>query len=100
MNKYIKFLIKQNETATCNVAAIEETLKDYPVTDEKTKANFGNLCVALRGYRMVVDATEAMLINENVLKSEEGDFYEKVNTDGSDNDIEHTNANDDQKPNE
>lgn len=32
----------------------------------------------LRGYRMVADASEAMLINENVLKGKDGSFYQKI----------------------
>ena len=32
----------------------------------------------LRGYRMIADASEAMLINEDVLKGEDGSFYQKI----------------------
>ena len=51
------------------------------IENDKDKANFGNICVMLRGYRMVADASEAMLINENVLKTDDGDFYQKIEDD-------------------
>lgn len=35
----------------------------------------------LRGYRMIADASEAMLINENVLKGKDGNFYQKIEED-------------------
>lgn len=74
----IKAIIKVNKFACNNIASLEETIKEVEVKDDKDKANFGNLCVALRGFRMVADATEALLINENVLKGEDGSFYKKV----------------------
>lgn len=81
MNPYIKTLIEANKNAVNNVIILEKTIAAYPVIDEKSKANYGNLCVALRGYRMVEDATEAMLINEHCLKDDNGDFYIKVEDD-------------------
>lgn len=77
----IKELIKVNKYACDNISSLEDALQNAEVTDEKSKANFGNLCVALRGFRMVADATEAILINENVLKGEDGNFYQKVDED-------------------
>lgn len=74
----IKELIKVNKYACDNISSLEDALQNAEVIDEKSKANFGNLCVALRGFRMVADATEAILINENVLKGEDGNFYQKV----------------------
>lgn len=74
----IKELIKVNKYACDNISSLEDALQNAEITDEKSKANFGNLCVALRGFRMVADATEAILINENVLKGDDGNFYQKV----------------------
>ena len=79
--KTIKYLISQHNNAVENVEALEQSCLEAKVVDEKSKANFGNLCVALRGYRMVADATEALLINENVLKDDKGDFYQKIEDD-------------------
>ena len=78
MNDYIKTLIDANRDAVDNVAVLEGVVKDYPVTDEKSKTNFGNLCILLNGYRNVAKATDCLLINENVLKDAEGNYYQKI----------------------
>ena len=78
MNSYIKTLIVANKDAVDNVNVLEKTIATYPVIDEKSKVNYGNLCIALKGYRMVAEATECMLINENVLKGKDGKYYEEV----------------------
>jgi len=74
----IEKLIEVNKNACENINSLEQALQTFEVNDEKSKVNFGNLCVALRGFRMVADATEAMLINDDVLKGEDGEFYQKV----------------------
>ena len=78
MNEYIKTLIEANKDAVSNTAVLEGVVKDYPVTDEKSKTNFGNLCILLNGYRNVAKATDCLLINENVLKDAEGNYYQKI----------------------
>lgn len=74
----IEKIIEVNKHACENIASLEDALQNVEVNDEKSKVNFGNLYVALRGFRMVADATEAILFNENVLKGEDGEFYKKV----------------------
>ena len=80
MDEYIKTLINVNKDANKNIAALESTIQNIKVTTEKDKVNFGNLCIALKGFRMVSEATECLLVNENVLKTEDNEFYVKVNT--------------------
>ena len=80
MNDYIKTLINVNKEATKNIAALESTIRNITVTTEKDKVNFGNLCIALKGFRMVSEATECLLVNENVLKTEDNEFYSKIET--------------------
>lgn len=80
MNMYIKNLIDVNNEATKNIAALESTIQNMNITTEKDKVNFGNLCIALKGFRMVSEATECLLRNENVLKTEDNEFYVKVDT--------------------
>lgn len=80
MNDYIKTLINVNKDATKNIDALESTIQNITVTTEKDKVNFGNLCIALKGFRMVSEATECLLVNENVLKTEDNEFYIKVET--------------------
>ena len=77
----IKKIIEVNKEACDNIQSLESAISLAEIKSEKDKANFGNLCVALRGFRMVADATEALLINENVLKGEDGNFYQKVEDD-------------------
>jgi len=78
MNEYIKSLIEDNKYASKTIVALEQTIATYPVTDEKSKVNFGNLCTALTGFRLVEKATSCLLINENVLKGEDGEYYQKI----------------------
>lgn len=80
MDMYIKNLIDVNNEATKNIVALESTIQNMNITTEKDKVNFGNLCIALKGFRMVSEATECLLRNENVLKTEDNEFYVKVNT--------------------
>ena len=78
MNEFIKNLINVNKEATKNIIALESVIQNIKVTTEKDKANFGNLCIVLKGFRMVSEATECLLVNENVLKTEDNEFYVKV----------------------
>ncbi len=74
----LKNLIAVNKDAVGSIANLETDVQKFKIKSEKDKANFGNLCVMFRGFRMVADATEAMLINENVLRGKNGEFYAKV----------------------
>lgn len=78
IDNFIKNLITVNKDAVGSIANLETDVQNFKVKSEKDKATFGNLCVMLRGFRMVADATEAMLINENVLRGKDGEFYAKV----------------------
>lgn len=71
-------IIEVNKLACDNIKGIEAAILDCEIKNDKDKANFGNLCIALKGFRMVAEATEALLVNENILKTDDGDFYQKV----------------------
>lgn len=75
--EFIKNFIDINNDANASIVALENDAQAIKIENDKDKANFGNICVMLRGYRMVADASEAMLINENVLKGDDG-FYQKI----------------------
>lgn len=77
-SKYVKDIIAINNNANENIAQLEALISNIKIENDKDKANFGNVCVALLGFRIVADATEAMLVNENVLQDEKGDFYQKI----------------------
>lgn len=81
MNEYIKTLIEANKDAVESIITLEHVVREYPVTDEKSKTNFGNLCILLNGYRNVAKATDCLLINENVLKDDKGNYYQKIEED-------------------
>ena len=78
--EFIKNLIEINNDANASIINLEADAQAIKIENDKDKANFGNICVMLRGYRMVADASEAMLINENVLKGDDG-FYQKIEED-------------------
>ena len=77
-NDYIKHLIEVNKFANAEINQLEDFIKVVEIHNEKEKATFGNACVMLRSLRAVADTTEAMLINENVLQDDNGDFYQKI----------------------
>ena len=80
MNEFIKNLISVNKEATKNIVALESAIQNIKVTTEKDKANFGNLCIVIKGFRMVSEGTECLLRNDNVLKTEDNEFYVKIDT--------------------
>lgn len=79
--EFIKNLIDINNDANASIIALEHDAQAIKIENDKDKANFGNMCVMLRGYRMIADASEAMLINENVLRTDDGEFYQKIEDD-------------------
>lgn len=76
--EFIRNLITINKDANTSIVNLEHDAQAIKIENDKDKANFGNICVMLRGYRMIADSSEAMLINENVLQDEKGDFYQKI----------------------
>ena len=76
----VKSIINVHNFACDNIASLEDAVSAAKIENDKDKANFGNLCIALKGFRMVAEATEAILINEDVLKGQNGEFYQKVDT--------------------
>lgn len=95
MNSLIKELIIENKSANSNIAELEDVIKNYIIFDEKSRVNYGNLCIALKGYRMIADATECLLLNENCLKGTNGEFYQKIDVDSSETDNTESDIKDD-----
>ena len=91
MDNYIKTLININKFAVENIEALEEHCRSVNVSDEKAKADFGNACICLHGFRDVADATESMLINAGVFKDDNNNFFEKIDTEEDDNASKNTN---------
>lgn len=78
VNDYVNHLITLNKMANDEIEALEMVCANTVVNDEKSKAYFGNACILLNAMRRIDEATEAMLVNENVLKDEKGEFYQKI----------------------
>lgn len=77
-NNYVNHLITLNKISNNEIEALEEICANTVVNDEQSKAYFGNACILLSAMRRINEATEAMLVNENVLKDDKGDFYQKI----------------------
>lgn len=82
VNEYVKNLIDINKIANEIIPQLEGFIKVIPVTNDKEKADFGNACIMLNGFRNIANASEAMLINEEVLKDDNGNFYQKIKDEG------------------
>lgn len=80
MNSYIKNLLETNEQATAAINSLETTISSIEIKTEKDKVNFGNLCIVLKGYRMVAEGTECLLRNENIIKTNDAEYYAKIQT--------------------
>lgn len=81
MNAYIQNLINDNKRANKAIISLEHDIVSYTISDEKSKADFGNICTALTGFRLIAKATECLLINANVFKDDDGNYYQKLEED-------------------
>ena len=91
LTDYIKNLISINKTSNETIVSLEKVVSEIEINDAKDKANFGNLCIILKANRMIADATEAMLMNEDVLQNDKGEYYQKIDLkegSGSDSNID------------
>ena len=78
MDKILRDIIKENKHAVENVEELKIAINDFEGCDKKGNVTFGNLCILLKGYRMIAEATECILINKGIVKDDNGNFYEKV----------------------
>ena len=81
ISNYIKNLVSINKTSNETIATLEDVIESVKIENDKDKANFGNLCLILKANRIIAEATEAMLINENVLMDDDGNYYQKIEDD-------------------
>ncbi len=79
MNHFIVNLINENKKACNQITALEDTINNYEYDNsEDYKATIISLSILLKGYCMVAEATECLLLNENVVKNDYGEFYSKT----------------------
>lgn len=98
MEPFIKNLIAVNKSAQENINELETVLANIDIEDDKDKANYGNCCIALHGFRMVSDATEAMLVNEGIIKTNSGSFYKNIDEELDEEDEEEDGETDKPEP--
>lgn len=91
MDIIVKKLIEVNKFVNQNIKELQETIARASFDNgEKDKINFGNLCTALTGFRLVNDAMEALLANEDVVVTEQGGYYKKIDDNNEPIDKEET----------
>ena len=78
MKMFVEKLIKVNKFVNNEIQALQETIANGEFKTEKDRINFGNLCTALTGFRLVNDAMEALLANEDIVVTEQGGYYQKI----------------------
>lgn len=78
MNMIVEKLINVNKFVNNEIKALQETIATGKFETEKDRINFGNLCTALTGFRLVNDAMEALLANEDVVVTDSGNYYRKI----------------------
>lgn len=80
MKMFVEKLIKVNKFVNNEIQALQETIATGKFETEKDRVNFGNLCTALTGFRLVNDAMEALLANEDVVVTDTGNYYKKIDS--------------------
>lgn len=81
MNMNVEKLINTNKFVNNEIHSLQETIANSKFETEKDRINFGNLCTALTGFRLVNDAMEALLANEDVVVTGTGNYYKKIDSD-------------------
>jgi len=77
---FVQRLINVNKFVNNEIQALQETIANGKFETEKDRINFGNLCTALTGFRLVNDAMEALLANEDVVVTDTGNYYQKIDS--------------------
>lgn len=80
MKMFVERLIKVNKFVNNEIQALQETIATGKFETEKDRINFGNLCTALTGFRLVNDAMEALLANEDIVVTDSGNYYQKIDS--------------------
>lgn len=77
MELNIATLIKENRNARETITSLEMTVRELTNSEVKN-IDFANVCIALKGYRIVEEATAAILINAGVLISGDSRYYSEI----------------------
>ena len=101
MDKMVKNIIKEIKEVSAKRSNLEDLLVNYSHVEtddhEKDLTNFGNLSIAVHGYKMVETALRCIVLNEGYIEDNDGEFYEKINVDNDDTEETATDASGDPK---
>ena len=90
MDKMVKNIVKEIKEVSAKRSNLEDLLLNYSHVEtddhEKDLTNFGNLSIAVHGYKMVETALRCIVLNEGYIEDNDGEFYEKINVDDDDED--------------
>jgi hypothetical protein len=88
MDKMIKNIVKEIKAVSAKRSNLEDLLVNYSHVEtkdhEKDLTNFGNLSIAVHGYKMVETALRCIVLNEGFIEDNDGEFYEKIDVDDDD----------------
>ena len=101
MDKMVKNSVKEIKEVSAKRSNLEDLLINYSHVEtddhEKDLTNFGNLSIAVHGYKMVETALRCIVLNEGYIEDNDGEFYEKINVDDNDDEETSTDASGDPK---
>lgn len=101
MDKMVKNIVKEIKEVSVKRSNLEDLLLNYSHVEtddhEKDLTNFGNLSIAVHGYKMVETALRCIVLNEGYIEDNDGEFYEKINVDDDNTEETSTDASGDPK---
>lgn len=101
MDKMVKNIVKEIKEISAKRSNLEDLLVNYSHVEtddhEKDLTNFGNLSIAVHGYKMVETALRCIVLNEGYIEDNDGEFYEKINVDDDNTEETSTDASGDPK---
>jgi hypothetical protein len=101
MDKMVKNIVKEIKEVSAKRSNLEDLLVNYSHVEtndhEKDLTNFGNLSIAVHGYKMVETALRCIVLNEGFIEDNDGEFYEKIDVDDDDDEETSTDASGDPK---
>lgn len=80
MKMNIKKIIEVNNFVDNEIQALREIIANSKFETEKDRINLGNFWTAFTGFRLVSDAVEGLLANEDVVVTVDGNYYRKIDS--------------------
>lgn len=80
MKMNIKKIIEVNNFVDNEIQALREIIANSKFETEKDRITLGNIWTAFTGFRLVGDALEGLLANEDVVVTVSGNYYQKIDS--------------------